>query len=75
MAFDFGSYYNPTVGDYPALMENVATTAAAYWGKIFNKTATDFLQNNIELTSMIGRSDQPTPQAILTAALATDFAQ
>ena len=66
MAFDFGSYYNPTVGDYPTLIENVATTAAAYWSKIFNISESQFLQNNEEITTMIGRSDQSTQQAILT---------
>ncbi len=58
MAFDFGGYYIPTENDYLPKIENIAKEAADYWSKVFNIDRTKFLQNNIEITTMIGRSDQ-----------------
>ena len=78
MAFDFGQYYIPTENDYLPKIESIAGDAADYWSKIFNVDRTKFLQNNIELTTMIGRSDQAKGKAwreFLDKDKATAFAK
>ena len=65
MAFDFGSYYTPTKAKYIPNIENVVETADAYWASVFNINADTFLKNNLELTIMIGRSDQDRQETVL----------
>ena len=65
MAFDFGRYYTPTKAKYIPNIENVVETAYAYWASIFNINADTFLKNNLELSIMIGRSDQDRQETVL----------
>ena len=73
-AYNFGPYYNPTGGDYVKVIEGVETSTDTYWSNIFKVDPTQFMQKDEEVTTMIGRSDQTSKQAILTSQLAQRFA-
>ena len=75
MAFDFGSYYVPTSGDYLKAIEGVAMQTNGYWAKIFNIDPNKFLNNNIQVTTMIGKSDQHGTRELLTKEEAIAFAK
>lgn len=73
-AYNFGPYYNPAGGDYAKVIESVVTSTDTYWSNIFKVDPTQFMQKDEEVTTMIGRSDQASKQAILTPQLAQEFA-
>ncbi len=58
MLFDFGAYYITDQKFYEPEIEKTITQTATYWANIFGIDESNFIKNNIEATTMIGRSDQ-----------------